>query len=163
MNNLSHETKIRKATINDLDDILELNHELFLYEKQFVGTYNLKWSYSEEGRASFTKRIHNRKGIVLIAEIEDKPIGYISGWYDNYSFRADKVNPLVEVETMYIRDEHRRKGIGTQLLNEFILIAKKQGVKRAIVFVTHNKNIPAINFYRKNKLIDHQISLEGSI
>ncbi len=61
---------IRKATLNDFEDIIRLNHDLFLYEKKFSQSYNENWPQQDAGREYFAKRIVHSKAIVMVAEEE---------------------------------------------------------------------------------------------
>lgn len=53
--------KIRRATIDDLEAVRDLNHQLFLYDKQFNPTWDTEWPMSKEGeeyyRYSISKKI----------------------------------------------------------------------------------------------------------
>ncbi|MGC9309100.1 MAG: GNAT family N-acetyltransferase [Candidatus Nanoarchaeia archaeon] len=58
---------------------------------------------------------------------------------------------------LYVDKEYRRQGIGKQLLDKLIKIAKENNINR-IVLSTYNKNKEAINFYKKHGFhIDRKI------
>ncbi len=137
--------KIREATEKDLTKILELNHKLFLFEKSFAPYYNSEWPF-KEGKSYFKKRIKNKEeGIVLVCEVKNKVVGYIAGYIDEYSFRT--LNPIAEVENMYVEENFRGKGIGTKLIKKFIKLAKDKGAKLVKVSA-FCKNTSAQRFYK---------------
>ncbi len=107
--------------------------------------YNLDWTYSEAGLKYFQKRVTSDSAIVLVAEVEGNVVGYILAFINSYTFR--KVNPIAEVENMFIDEEYRRSGIGSKLMAELKKIAKERGVRRLKVEAVA-QNAKAINFYR---------------
>ncbi|MBQ8431021.1 MAG: hypothetical protein IJX26_03680, partial [Clostridia bacterium] len=69
---------IRKATIEDLSRIQELNNELFELEIANYDKYLIKdWPLSNEGKAYFENAI--RESFVVVAEIENQVVGYLLG------------------------------------------------------------------------------------
>jgi diamine N-acetyltransferase len=151
------EISIRKATIKDLEQILALNKALFDYEEEFNSEYNLGWTYSEKGKEYFKDRIENNSSIVLVGEDENKIIGYILTFIKNHSIRS--INPIAEVENMFIDKDFRKQGLGSKFLKETIKLAKEMGVKRLEVEV-EARNLPALEFYKKNGFEDFELTLQ---
>lgn len=151
-------TQIRTANINDLTSILKLNKYLFEFEKRFSETYNQDWTYSTKGQDYFKKRISENN--ILVYEIDEQVIGYISGNSDTYSFR--NINPIFEIENMCIKREHQRQNIGSQLIEELEKILKIKKIK-LIKVGTLFQNDKAIHFYQKNKFYPHELFLEKEI
>ena len=151
---------IREAKINDLDSILALNKALFDYEEEFNSEYNLNWTYSEKGREYFKKRLESDSSIVLVAELENKIVGYILVFIDSHSIRSN--NPIAEVENMFIDKDYRKHGLGSGFLQETKRIAKERGVKRLEVEV-EAQNLAAIGFYKKNGFEDFEATLQMKI
>jgi ribosomal protein S18 acetylase RimI-like enzyme len=52
------------------------------------------------------------------------------------------------IEDLYIRPEYRKSGIGTEIINEVIRLARKDGLCR-IILQADKDNQPALNFYRR--------------
>lgn len=147
---------IRKVTIDDLEVIQQLNKLLFEYERRFGDTFNLGWPYSEDGINYFKERI-NKDGLVLVAEVDKKLVGYICGTILNLSYRS--VNPIAELENMFVLEEFRGRGIGSSLLNEFIRVTKENGAKKfKVIAIFQNKK--AVDFYKKNRFKDFEHVLE---
>ena len=56
---------------------------------------------------------------------------------------------ITDIYKIFIRDNDKRKGYATDLLNKVIEIAKRYNSKKIMIEV-RSKNINAINFYKKN-------------
>lgn len=151
---------IRKAKSEDLDPILNLNKALFDYEMQFSDQYNLDWTYSETGKNYFRDRIQSESAIVLVAEENETIIGYIVCYINKYSFR--RVNPIAELENMFIDEKYRREGVGKILIQEVKEEAKKKGVKRLKVEALA-KNNKALKFYESQGFEDFEVILETKL
>ncbi|MBM2820743.1 MAG: N-acetyltransferase protein [Candidatus Berkelbacteria bacterium] len=103
---------IRKATINDLKSIQELNSLLLKKEDQDFGQdFDDAWAFSEHGKKCISDRIQNENCISSAVEDSGKVVGYLVGeirevppWRKQF-----KTIELVEI---YIIDEYRSKGVG---------------------------------------------------
>lgn len=103
---------IKKATINNLKDIQELNHRLF--EKEFTdfdNTLNLDWTFSETGEDYFIEHITDADNCVFIAIINTKIVGYLAGSLNEENSYRIPFN-CAELENMFILDTYRNQGIG---------------------------------------------------
>lgn len=70
--------EIRKATIDDLEAIQELNNDLFKLEKaNYDTTLVIDWPFTETGKSYFIDLIHNH--YVIVAEDNNIIIGYLAG------------------------------------------------------------------------------------
>ena len=156
------EIEIRKATIEDLEIILDLNLKLFEKEYQeFDKTFDCEWTKSEEGRKYFSNRILKDSGCALIASVDGRVVGYlVGGFVKPESYRL--VSKMVELEDMYVLEEFRSKGVGAKLCEQFLAWADEKGVKRLRVTASA-QNKRAIEFYRKNGFEDYDITLEKGI
>lgn len=150
--------KIRKATREDFETLLDLSLGLFKYEKKFGKTFNMNWTYSPRGRSFFASRIES--GVVVVAEVGGKVVGYAAGYIDTYSYRS--INPIVELENMFVYEKFRNKGVGGKILEEFKKISKKEGAKR-IKIGALSQNSEAISFYKRSGLDEFETVLEGDL
>jgi ribosomal protein S18 acetylase RimI-like enzyme len=153
-------SNIREATISDLEAILHLNKKLFDYETSFNTEYNLDWTFSDVGRNYFKKMIEDENEIALVAELEDKIVGYLVVSIYHHSFR--KENPIAELDNMYIEEKFRGKGIGTQLVAEAKRKAKEKGA-RTLKVEAAAQNEKALSFYRACGFEDFDIILQMSL
>ncbi len=104
-----------------------------LREILYVKNLKKKWKF-ERGKIHF---------VDLIAEENKKIIGYLSGYFIKY-----KVDGTGEIVDLIISEKARGKGVGTELIKEFLNISKKQGINE-ITLTTPKENKKAIKFYER--------------
>lgn len=154
------ETRIQFATIENLGDILNLNHQLCIKEnKEFDATINKDYPIQKSGEEYFKKRIKN--DCALVAFADDRIVGYLVGAIietENYR----NISKLAEEENMFVLEKYRNLGIGKQLLQEFIKWCKSKKVER-IRTVASAQNTKAIEFYKREGFIDYNLVLEKEI
>ena len=156
------EFHIRKATLFDLPDIQELNLKLFQREKEKFDTYlSLEWSKGISGTSFFKRRISDSNGIVLLAMVDYKVVGYLCGiaYPQVPTYRIANTSAL---ENMLVLNEYRRKGIGQALVDEFLKELKNRNIKQVRVDV-YTKNQDAIKFYKRNGFKDYLVILESAV
>ena len=138
--------EIRRATIDDFDSVLEL--QLQLEDAECVFDSNLvKHFYSTEaGLEKLKKRFENEDVITLVAEEDNKIIGFMDGsiptnepWY---------IEHIAHIGHICVDKDHRRRGIATKLLDTFIDIASSK-IFKSVRLNAFPKNKPAISFYTK--------------
>lgn len=148
---------VRKAEIKDFDEILKLNRSLFEFEDQFDHKYNLEWPYEEAGRKYFKKRFENKNSLIFVGEDQSQVVGYILAFIDTFSYR--RINPICEIENMFVMEEYREKGIGKILINLVKTEAKKRNVKLLRVGAIA-QNEKAISFYCSQGFSEANLYLE---
>ena len=145
---------IRKATIEDLKAIQELNYKLFELEyNNFDPALNMNWTFSKIGENYFKKSIEN--ATVWVAVDNNKVIGYLVGRIEKMPAYTTK--SLAELDNFYIDEEYRRQGIGKRLVEEF----KKYGINKGIeeIKVTASaKNTNAKAFYQNNGFDEFEVT-----
>ena len=137
---------IRKANLDDLVSIQNLNNNLFDLEfNNFDDTLKTGWPLEKEGEEYFEDMIKNE--IVFVAQIEEKIVGYLAGSIcEQISYITET---FTELDNMCIDDEYRRFGIGTLLMNEFKKYCKEKNMQN-IKVTASAKNSRAIQLYIKN-------------
>ena len=150
---------IRKATIDDLKDIINLNNKLFKLEKEnYDNTLVEDWPLSEGGKEYFKDLILNH--FVIVAIIGNKIIGYLAGSInDKGSYEEIQYG---EINNMYIDENYRKYGIGKKLIDEFKTYCINNNIYNIKVEASY-KNISAIEFYHKNGFIDFNLTLTTNI
>ena len=150
---------IRKANLNDLDAICDLNNQLFKLEKeQYDPTLVEDWPLSDEGREYFTDLINNH--YVIVALLNDRIVGYLAGSIlEKGSYELVQYG---EVNNMLVSDTCRGMGIGKQLIDNFKEYCKEHDI-HSIKVVASYKNKDAINFYHKNGFEDFNLTLTMNI
>jgi [ribosomal protein S18]-alanine N-acetyltransferase len=120
------QSKIEAMQIEDLEEVLEIE----------AASFPTPWS-----RNSFLYELmENQRAIYLVAKNEfDKVIGYIGMWVvvDEGHITNLAAHPL-----------HRRKGVARALLDQLVIIARKNGIKNLTLEVRRS-NLSAQDLYQK--------------
>jgi GNAT superfamily N-acetyltransferase len=101
---------VRDAEVVDVDEICALIEEHAVYE----GNHTLKLD-----RVEMTKHLFgpDPKAWVLIAEPPGEP-GQVAGFaFCSWNFSTWEARPGIWLDDLFIRPEHRRHGLGGELLN----------------------------------------------
>ena len=151
--------EIRKANLQDLSSIQELNNKLFELEyENFDDTLKVGWPFEEDGKEYFENMINNE--IVFVAIAEEKIVGYLAGSIcEQISYIKET---FAELDNMFIDDEYRRFGVGTLLINSFKEYCVEKKIQN-IKVTASAKNSRAIQFYIKNGFEDYNITLKYKI
>ena len=154
--------KIRKATIRDLEDILNLRFAIFKREhKEYDKSLNTKWAYDPRGKKQFRKEIIRKDGFIKVIEVNNKLVGYFWGDIRKRMFYRKKAK-YAAVETMFIEKKYRRKGLGNILLKDFLNWCKKNKVDY-ISASAYSKNKLALKFYKRAGFKDYTVTLEKKL
>lgn len=152
---------IRKAKEEELRTIQELNHELFLHDKEFDSSLNMRWPFEKIGEEYFKDRISGKEGVCFVAVVDGEIVGYLAGGMRKpYSYRTVKVQS--ELENTLVKENFRGKGIGEKLFREFVKWSRKMGAERITVSASFD-NRNAIKFYKKVGFEDYATELEYEI
>ncbi len=153
---------IRVATIDDLEKVQELNLKLFEKEyRDYDPLLNLNWTFGKEGTKYFRERILRNDGCVLVAVVEDEIVGYLCGGIKKVeSYR--NLPSVAELENMFILKPFRSRGIGKQLLNEFVRWCESKKISKVKVEASAS-NKKAIKFYRANGFKNYTLILERDL
>ena len=129
-------TQPRLATKQDMPRVLELVHELAIFEKEPDA---VEVTISDLERDGFGD---NPKFTCFVTEV-DNTIEGIALVYPRYSTWKGEV---LHLEDLIISEKCRGKGLGTKLLDTVVKYGKSIGVKR-ICWEVLDWNEPAIKFY----------------
>lgn len=133
--------KIRQARKGDEVAIMELIRGLAAYEKAPEQVVNTAEDLAVH---LFDEKICD----AIVAETNDLIVGFAL-FYTNYSTWKGK---CLYLEDFYVLPEYRKSGIGSELFDEVVKIAKERGVKR-MDWQVLEWNEPAISFYRKKQAV----------
>ena len=143
------------STLNDLEEICNLNNTLFKLEKTHYDEILITdWPLTTEGQAYFKDMILHH--YVQVAVLNDHIIGYLAGSinekgpYENIQYG--------EINNMYILEEYQGQKIGTKLIANFKKYLKDNNISSLKVTASY-KNIKAITFYKRNGLAEFNIEL----
>ena len=150
---------IRKATLEDLSIIQELNNYLFKLEKEnYDPTLDTSWPVSKEGKEYFENAITNL--VTLVAIYENKIVGYLIGSLNTQN--RYNIYLQAELDNMCILEQYRNLGIGSKLFNKFKEICIENNIKELKVVASY-KNQNALEFYKKNGFEEAEITLKQKI
>jgi GNAT superfamily N-acetyltransferase len=136
----SGEIVIRKAMREDCTSMMQLIHELAVYEKA-----------PEEVTVDFDHFVESGFGenpvwYAFVAEAKNKVVGFAL-YYIRYSTWKGQ---RMYLEDILVNEPWRGKGIGKLLFDQLIEEAKEKKLK-GMVWQVLEWNEPAINFYKKYK------------
>lgn len=131
-------TIIRKARFEDLPYIYSLVKELAEYEQAGDQLTASIADYQNDFKANLFESI--------VAVNNGEIIGMML-FYNTYSTWKGK---MVYLEDFVVRESFRNTGIGQQLFQAFLKMAKKSNA-RIVKWQVLDWNTPAIKFYEKNK------------
>jgi L-amino acid N-acyltransferase YncA len=116
-------TIIRRATIKDLAAITDVYNEAIL---KTVATFDTQPKTIREQKLWFES--HDSKHPILLAEQDGVAVGWasLSKWSDRCAY-----SDTAEI-SIYVKEEHRGKRIGTKLMNEIINEGRKTGIHTII-------------------------------
>jgi len=134
---------IRQATQIDLETLLEFEQLLINYERNLT-------SHIKDGDINYydiESFIKNPDAVVIVAETNGEIIG--SGYALIRSNKTYKIpDKYVYLGFMYVKEEHRGKGVNKRIMNELIEWGKKSG-HHIFKLDVYSNNSSAINAYQK--------------
>ena len=129
---------IRAATADDCETIANLIRELAVYERL---ENEAKATPDDLRRHLFGP---TPRAEAMLAEVEGRPVGFALYFHSFSTFRG---RPGIYLEDLFVRPEHRGRGIGSALLARLAVIAAERGCCR-LEWAVLNWNEPALGFYR---------------
>ena len=132
---------VRAAKISDVPAIHALIIELAVFEREPNAVINTISSLEAD------LFVHKRC-FAEVSELEGEVVGF-SLYFFGYSTWKGRT---LYLEDIYVKESHRKHGIGQALFNTVVEIAKREGVRRMDWQVLEWNN-PAIAFYEKNKAL----------
>lgn len=154
---------IREVTNNDVDQIKDLLVELQQYVIE-IDKYNLNIISAEYRDKYFEYMLEDcssQQGKIFVAEEENKIIGMIAGYVQDYDER-DKLDYLCPkkgiIAELIVSKNIRGKGTGQMLLNKIEDYFKSINCEYTQIDVFAYNNI-AKNFYYKNNYEERMLTL----
>jgi ribosomal protein S18 acetylase RimI-like enzyme len=154
------EVRVRRVGADDVADIAGLSSALFREDAgQRDPFVDLSWP-EKEGREYFAGLVDGERSLCLVAESAGEAVGYLAGRMgERTTLRPVEV---AELESMYVLEGYRGKGVGARLVDEFLGWAGSRGAERASV-VAYAANERAIRFYQRAGFRPKSVSLERVI
>ena len=150
---------ITRANLSHLPAIQQLNRRLFEMEfERYDQNLNVEWPTAEPGTQYFTQMI--AAGSVYVAITHDEVVGYLAGNFRHQ--QSYMLDPVAELDNILVAEPYRGQGIGTQLVERFLLECQQQNIKAVRVTAYANNNM-ALEFYRKHGFAPREINLERTL
>lgn len=148
---------VREARMDEVGEVVGLSAALFREDAgSRDASVNPGWP-AEEGWEHFAGFVASESRLCLISGSGEEIVGYLAGYVkDGSTLRLVKV---AELESMYVREEYRGRGVGAKLVGEFLEWAGDRGVERVSV-TAYAANERAIRFYRREGFWEKSVSLE---
>jgi GNAT superfamily N-acetyltransferase len=134
----AEDTRIRPVEEGDVETLFGLILELAEYEK-------LADKVNGDPEVLRRTLFEQRAAEALLLEREGEAIGYAIFFTTFSSFEC---RPGIWLEDVYVRPEHRRGGIGRQVMEHLARLAVDRGHMR-LEWCALGWNEPALNFYAK--------------
>lgn len=123
------EFEIRLATPEERDELEQLQRRA----SQALDEYRSQLEAEPDAIQLPLRQIE--KGQVIVAEMGNRPVGFVAVLMDD---------DLVELDGLFVEPEHWRKGIGSSLVNVAVHEARKYGLAMTVI-----ANPAAREFYEK--------------
>jgi ribosomal protein S18 acetylase RimI-like enzyme len=130
---------IRRATYDDISEMVNLLSELFAIEDDFTID-------SKKQKRGLELLLDTESAIVLVAQEEERVIAMAT----IQKLVSTAIGEYVGIiEDVIVSETHRGRGIGKSLLEALIAESEKAGLKRLALGADH-RNLAAIAFYQKH-------------
>ena len=141
---------IKKITLNDLDQLLEIGKQTFIETFSAGNTAENMKKYLKEGFAKekLSAELHTEGSDFYFALLDDQVIGYLKLNVGQAQTEI-KDDQALEIERIYVLQEYHGKKVGQVLYEKAMLVTKQIGAKYVWLGVWE-KNQRAIRFYEKN-------------
>jgi ribosomal protein S18 acetylase RimI-like enzyme len=124
---------VRSANPNDADTVAGLVSELAAHQQQS--------EHVTAGAASWQEVLNRPEVMVLLAEVDGEPVGYVSALVRPHLWTGQEILAL---DDLYVRPAHRDRAVGRRLMHELARCA----AGRTISWGVQPDNHAAIRFYR---------------
>ncbi len=146
----------RKATLQDVDIIVSMWHDLMRYHRKLVRQDKRRkpWqapaSDAEHRFRTWVKKcIRSPKGLVLLAEVDGAIAGYsLNQIRDKDTIPVYRIRKIGYMGDLYVKPRYRARGVGSSLKTAVLHWFRKNMVKYADI-VCHVNNVRAQKIYRR--------------
>jgi ribosomal protein S18 acetylase RimI-like enzyme len=136
---------IRRATEEDLPDILRLFQELAALQEQWR-VFEPRTDLAEEMRRRYEADLDDPDALLVVAGLDGRIVGMAAGHVHKPSTMSEEL--AVELGSVYVEPAYRQRGVGGALTAEVARFARERGVDR-ITLRTFAKNEEALEVWRQ--------------
>jgi GNAT superfamily N-acetyltransferase len=156
---------IRKANIKDIDilvkmwkEFMKLHDEAMIAKNPKIKPYvKLRKDAPELFRKFSSQQIKSEKGLVLIAEVNGKPAGYVLSLIKS-NIPVYELSELGYISDMYVKKEYQGLGLSSKLKDETVKWFKEKKIKHMSLRVYYD-NDHARQVYEKWGFFNHSIEM----
>jgi len=132
--------EIRKATLEDLDKIVELGEKLHQFHVEMNEFYNIYHKF-ENHREFYEKELKDEKSLYLVALVDGKIVGYASASY--FDLKKEAAPIVGKIRAEFVEEKFRGLGIGKKMVYTLIDWLKTKNVSyiETGIDVKNQKNI----------------------
>lgn len=134
--------QIRKARVSDVKIINNFLTRLIHDEKKYNNNINENCVVNK----FYENIIENPQNCILIAETNNKIIGYLYGFIQNNG--NTYINIVTQIDAIFVDENYRKMGIGTMLIKEFKKWSECKNAKHIEITACNDNNI-AILLYKE--------------
>jgi GNAT superfamily N-acetyltransferase len=117
---------IRTAKNEDVETLVKMGEQLHFVEKEFEPLLTFS---KEEARRRYTSELTNPNSLILVAEEDLTPIGYLYSHAEKVEyFNTDKLE--CEIEVVFVSEEFRGQGVAQLLIEKCLEWAKTKNMLR---------------------------------
>ncbi|MBI1973786.1 GNAT family N-acetyltransferase [Candidatus Micrarchaeota archaeon] len=139
-------TLVREARRQDWPEIRNMMAELHRFEIRHDPRF-LTDSKTKDVLCKWIRKGTSKgNGIVLIAEVGEKPVGFAAGWIEFRNRHLYKERKIGRFWELFVKEGHRKNGIGRALSKEILKFFRKRKV-RFVNVETHTNNLASKALY----------------
>ena len=125
---------LRTALPADQGTVVELIHQLNVFEADVVGDRRRDYGAAKEYYDELMQRLSRRNGRIVLAEADGVAVGAMGYSLDqDAAYVADAYRNHGTVTDLIVHNDWRGRGIGQMLLNEAERLTKEAGLKRLMI------------------------------
>lgn len=150
---------LRSARPDEIKKLQDFNDKAFADNPRYDPDVKVDWGQSEVGKKYFTTAISDPNGCFLVAEDDDKLVGYIAASAKKFD---DRRSCKVEIDNLGVISDYRKQGVGKKLTDACLKWAKDEGFNKAHLRC-YAANVGALEFYKRNGFQGISVSLERKL
>jgi ribosomal protein S18 acetylase RimI-like enzyme len=145
--------RIKVACTNDTEALSRLGKTTFT---ETYGSHNDQQNFQKYLEESFSqestqKQLEDTGNFFLLAQLEQKTIGYAKLKENNKPFHDKTIN-AVELERIYVLKDYQGEGVGQNLLDKCLAFAQLR--KYPVMWLgVWEKNLKAVKFYQRQGFV----------
>lgn len=142
--------EIRKATLNDVDQLLKISRQTFSETFSADNSADDMKKYLDENFSidKLANELNNKNSEFYFTTLDNIVIGYLKLNFGEAQTEL-KDSKTLEIERIYVLKEYHGKSVGQILYEQAIQVAKQKEAEYIWLGVWE-ENLKAINFYKKN-------------